>query len=222
MPLALITQLVDDKLRSAALGDLAPPDVRDRAVAQALLQYGLDVPLVQQADALAMGANVALPVGWITGRSVLDALEYPVGLAPMATLPAVPTKVLSGEWRLVLLSDTLPDNSPVRVHFTVPHAVDGSTVPAEHINAVACWAAAEMCRQAATKAGHDRDATINAAAVNGSSQSGDLGRRAKDWAAQYRTALGLPDPEARTGGEAAGTVVSWGGDGHRRGRFASL
>lgn len=222
MSLASITQLVDDKLRIAALGDLAPEDVRDRAVLQALLQFGLDMPQQLKADAVAMGEVIALPGAWIDGRSTLEALEYPVGLAPMASLPAVVTMGLGDDLRIVLLTDTLANGTPVRVHFTAPHAADGSTVPAVHENAVACWAVAEMCRQAATKAGHDRDATISAASVGTASQSGDLARRAKDWLMQYRTALGLPDPEARSGGEAAGVVVAWGGDGHRRGRFSSL
>ena len=65
-------------------------------------------------------------------------------------------------------------------------------------------------------------APISAANVAQQSQSGELARRARDWLLQYRTALGLPDPEKASGGQAAGTVVQWDGDGHRRGRFSSL
>jgi hypothetical protein len=87
--------------------------------------------------------------------------------------------------------------------------------------ALACWAAAELCRQLATQKGHERDATISAVSSNGQTQSSDLARRAKDWFAQYRIALGLPDPEAAAGGNAAGTVVSFERT-RTRARFSTL
>jgi hypothetical protein len=126
---------------------------------------------------------------------------------------------LLGDWRIVLASESLTD-ATVRVWFTAPHADDGSTVPAVHENAVACWAAAELCRQLATQKGHERDATIAAAQTNGSSQSGDLARRARDWDLQYRQALGLSDPAAETGPDAAGVVVQF-DRARMRGRFSS-
>lgn len=222
MSLATITQLVDDKLRSTSLGDLAPTDVRDRAIVQALLQYGADAPQQLSADVAVPGGEAfGVPPAWDAARSQLVAVEYPVGQAPMATLPAVVTRTTSDALLIVLLQDTLPA-ATVRVHFTGPHAGDGSTIPAEHDNAIACWAAAELCRQVATKLGHDRDATISAGAVDQQSQSGELARRARDWLLQYRTTLGLPDPDKASGGQAAGTVVRWEGDGHRRARFSAL
>lgn len=221
MSLASITLLVDDKLRIEALGSLAPTDARDRAVAQALLQYAADKPLTLSAVVLAGGDAFAVPPGWVDHQSTLVAVEYPIGRAPMASLQALAARDAANVPRILLLVDSLQADTAVRVHFTAPHAADGSSIPASHENAIACWAAAELCRQAATRAGHDRDATISAANVSTQSQSGELARRARDWLAQYRSMLGLPDPEARKGGEASGTVVSWGGDGHRRARFNS-
>lgn len=221
MSLATINQLVADKIRQADLGSFVQSDVVDRAITQALLRYSQDKPQQLTEDLLASGDVVPLPAGWVPQRSTLQLVEYPVGQAPISVLLASWAKPVGGDARLVLLLDTLPANTPVRVHYTAPHEVDGSTVPDEHHNAVACWAAAELCRQAATKFGHDRDASMQAAAVSMASQSGDLARRAKEWLAQYRTDLGLPDPDATPGGQAAGTVVSWGSDGHRRGRFHS-
>lgn len=221
MSLATITALVDDKLRNAALGDLADPDVRDRAIEQALVQYGVDEPQ----DLVAEQTNVsgyilALPAGWVVPRSRLQAVEYPLDRVPMAMLEATAYRDASA-WR-VLLAEPV-SGITLRVHYTAPHAVDGSTVPDHHVNAVACWAAAELCRQWATQKGHERDATISAGASNGASQSGDLARRAKEWLAVYRVALGLPDPDKpgqASGGQAAGAVVSWGAR-RVRGRFYS-
>ena len=221
MSLAAITALVDDKLRSLALGDAADLDARDRAIEQALVQYSSDEPQ----DLVATAANVTgyivpLPEGWDAARSRLQAVEYPLDQMPMATLEAAAYRD-TGTWR-ILLADAV-SNSTLRLHYTAPHAMDASTVPAHHINAVACWAAAELCRQTATRMGQDRDATIGAMASAQGSQSGDMARRAKDWLAVYRVALGLPDPDkpgAATGGQAAGAVVSWGAR-RKRGRFYS-
>lgn len=212
MALASLKQLVADKVRSLSLGkDLASPLVLERAIDQAVLAYGLDVPLETWDDLVGVtGGQFDVPPGWVEGRSQLVAVEYPIGVAPMATLEAAIARSEGGVWQVMLAADTLAD-ATVRVHFTAPHTVtaDASTVPAEHENAVACWAAAEVCRQVATQKAGDRDATIGAAAVQGGSQSGELARRAREWMVQYRTALGLPDPEALAGGQAAGTVVQF-------------
>ena len=81
----------------------------------------------------------------------------------------------------------------------------------------------QSIRQLATQLGHDRDATIGAMGQQQGSQSGDMARRAKEWLAVYRVALGLPDPDkkgANTNGKPAGAVVSWGAR-RVRGRFYS-
>ena len=223
MTLAAITTLVDDKLRSIALGDVADVAARDRAVQQALVQYSLDEPQDLVADVAGVtGYFIDVPDGWQPVRSRLQAVEYPLDQLPMATLEAAELHQVSG-WRIVLAEPV--NNLTVRVHFTAPHAADGATVPAHHINAVACWAAAELCRQVATRLGHDRDATIGAASQQQGSQSGDMARRAKEWMAVYRVALGLPDPDKAGAGGAsgkpAGAVVSWGAR-RMRGRFHSF
>lgn len=224
MSLATITALVDDKLRSVALGaDLADPTVRDRALAQGVLQYGLDAP--QRLNELAAGvtgAFVPLPSGWVLGRSLLLALEYPLGQAPMQTVEAAVGMLAAGTWAIVL-ADTVLANESARVYYTAPHTLTSliCTVPAEHENALACWVAAELCRQLATQKGHERDSTMAAAVSGGASQSGDLARRAKDWFNQYRAVLGLPDPDRVQGAAGSGTNVTF-GPRHVRGRFSSL
>lgn len=224
MGLAAITTLVDDKIRAASLGaDLAPTTARDRAIAQALLQYSLDAPQELYADqADADGAVLDLPTGWVAGQSSLLYVEHPVGYAPMRVIDAAVLRDIGGGLKVVLADDATASGL-VRVHYTAPHVVtsEASTVPAAHENAVACWAAAELCRQLATQKGQERDGTIGAAVANGSSQSGDLARRARDWFTQYRTTLGLPDPDTMAGPKAAGAVTSWRGDDRPRPRFYS-
>lgn len=225
MGLANVQQLVDDKLRSAALGaDLAGPEVRDRAIAQAVQRYGTDAPqqlFADQADVA--GAVLDLPEAWVVGRSLLQHVEHPVGYAPMRTLDAAVLTAIDGSGLQVVLADGLTASGLVRVHFTAPHVLtsEDSTVPAHHEDALACLAVAELCRQLATQKGHERDVSISAAAVNGATQSGDLARRAKDWERQYRTVLGLPDPEQQPGPRGAGAVTSWRGDDRPRPRFYS-
>lgn len=212
MSLATITQLVTDKLRTAALGTgLAHPLGVQRAIDQAVLQYSADAPQLLQAVVTgANGDTLDVPDTWVDGESTLQAVEYPVGRAPRATLDALATQDAAGDWKLLLLVDSLVD-ATVRVWFTAPHVLttETCTVPARHENALACWAAAELCRQLATQKGHERDATIGAAMTNGASQSSDLARRARDWDLQYRQALGLPDPDAQPGGQGASATVQW-------------
>lgn len=222
MSLATITALVDDKLRSIALGDVGDVEARDRAIGQALVQYSADEPQDLVAEVAGVsGYFIDLPGDWVPVRSRLQAVEYPLDQVPMATLEATEMHQVDG-WR-ILLAEAV-SNLTVRLHYTAPHAPDASTVPAHHINAVACWAAAELCRQLATQLGHDRDATIGAMSQQQGSQSGDMARRAKEWLAVYRVALGLPDPDkasASTSGKPAGAVVSWGAR-RVRGRFYSF
>lgn len=222
MSLAAITALVDDKLRSTALGASVDTAARDRAIGQALVQYSSDEPqdlVAEVADVT--GYFIDTPAGWVPVRSRLQAVEYPLDQVPMATLEATEMHQVGG-WRILLAEPA--SGITVRLHYTAPHAADASTVPAHHHNAVACWAAAELCRQLATRMAHDRDATIGAQAQQQGSQSGDLARRAKEWEAVYRVALGLPDPAmpgAAGGGKPAGAVVSWGAR-RIRGRFNSF
>ncbi|XHS78503.1 hypothetical protein ACFJGW_00600 [Burkholderiaceae bacterium UC74_6] len=233
MSLSKIILLVNDKLRSEALADLAAADVVERAVGQALLRYGQDKPLDMdglveaQTDLTDM---LPMPDGWQPGVSNLVSVEYPVGEAPMVTIPALVVHPITGGDRIRLTLDALPLDSQARIHFTGSHAADGSTVPEAHMDAIACLATAELCRQSATRYGFDRDATLNAAGVSQPSQGAELARRAKDWAAQYYAQLGLRNPDqvsagssgdAGTGVASAGVVVQPARDGHRRGRFSS-
>lgn len=225
MSLESITRLVDDKIRSTALGvKLADPEVRDRAIEQAVLQYGLDLPRkVSELVTNVTGSVFDAPAGWIAGESQLEAVEFPVGQAPRATLEAAPVLRLDDTWGIMLAGGVSLAADTVRVHYSLGHVATAEecTVPPRDENAVACWAAAELCRQLATQKGHERDATIAAAAVNQASQSGDLARRAKDWFAQYRQQLGLPDPERTSGPDAAGAVTQFRTD-RPRPRFRTL
>ena len=90
MSLATVQQLLVDKVRTLALGnDLASPLVQERAIAQALLQYSADAPLQTYEDvANVSGGLFDVPSAWVAEQSALVAVEYPIGLAPMATLEA--------------------------------------------------------------------------------------------------------------------------------------
>ena len=143
MSLATIKQLLQDKIRSASLGsDLADPLLRERTLAQALLQYDADAP--RETSAVVTGITGGLfdvPPTWVVGRSLLVAVEYPIGLAPMTTLDAAVARNEADTWQIMLLEDSLVDAS-VRVFFTVPHVLTDTecTVPLQHENALACWA----------------------------------------------------------------------------------
>lgn len=224
MSLATITALLDDKIRTTMLGrELADPRTLERAIEQAVLAYSLAKPLHDSDDLAGVtGGVIALPTDWDAQFSTLLAVEYPIGVVPMATLEAAVARDETGTWHVLLAQDSLTD-ATVRVHFTRPHVLTNAacTIPAAHCNAVACWAAAEMCRQLATAKGAERDSTMAAAVTSGQSMSGDLARRARDWMIQYRAELGLADPETSPAALPAGTVVAFDRS-RQRARFTSL
>lgn len=90
----------------------------------------------------------------------------------------------------------------------VPHVVSGSedSVPAEHREAVAAYAAALLLEQLAAGAINDGDSTIAADATARRSKADEYRVSARGCRARYADALAGP-----AAGGAAGAVVSWGG-----------
>lgn len=169
---------------------------RDAAIALAVLQYDKDRPRVLVKDLVtADGAQLDTPAEWVTGFSLVQAIEH-----PLTELP--PPELGAGCWRLyaapsgrkILFTPKLAAGATVRVRFSVPHAVDADTdtVPPHHREAVAAWAAAHLMDALAAARAGDREPTLH---VDGASPTaGDVSRtyaaRAKELRVRYAAGIG--------------------------------
>ncbi len=191
---------------------------RDTALQIAVLRYSQDVPRTVVNDVLwaATGYEGPLPADWIDGCELI-AGEYPIGLRPPEALD-VSIYVAPGPVQSLLAAESLPAGAEARITFSAPHQLVGGgapldTIPLGHREAVASYAAFQLCRQIATKFGHERDTVISADRSDTESRARNFAARARDYRAGYFAGIGKADPQAGNGGtssaEAAGAVVSW-------------
>lgn len=198
--------LVTDLVRDDA-GRISTPQ-RDAAIATAVERYGSDRPRLKVEDLAGVsGTLLALPAGWQADFSALASLEYPVGNVP-------PTCIAQDRWSLydepaakkIMLLDSLPAASTVRATFTVRHALDATTdtIPLQHREACAKYAAGLLCDQLASFYANETDSTIAADSVRQTSKAEAYRSRARDYRRQYQDAVGVDDKTAAP----AGVVVN--------------
>lgn len=206
MALADIQGLVDNLVRdeSGATG----PDVRDQAIALAVLRYSQDVERRATEDVAwsASGCFGTLPAGWVAGSYLIEA-EYPVGQVPRSLVEMSIYQAPDGQ--LLAVPQAIHTGELVRVVFAVPHALTGEddgaldTTAPEHREALASYAASLLCKQLATKYSGERDSSISADHSNTESRARNFAARARDYRAAYYAGIGKLDPQSDKGGSAA-------------------
>lgn len=195
---ALVRQLVRDES-----GTLLQPGDFDQAIELARLRYSQDCPLrlVEDVTWPAAGAFAPTPEGWEQGQSSLVRAEHPVGQVPPSVID-LSVYVQPGGVQQLCVPDPLQAGQVVRVTFARPHQLDGSgvTVPAEHQEALASYAAHILCKQLAAHYSGERDASIGADGSNTESRSRNYALRARDYRASYYAGIGRIDPQADKSG----------------------
>lgn len=201
---SLITQLAQDS--SSRL----TPDDLDRALTAAVLRYSQDRPRRTVVDvALAVGGNfVGLPDLWEEDFSDVQQVEYPIGRVP----PSLPQRgeawdlYEAPDGRMLMFAEALPDTAELRVTYTRKHALSeaADTIPAQHREAVCCWAAALLADQLAAWYAANGDPTIQADRVDQTSPQKAYAALAKTLRQRYRDEIGVEERR----NVAAGTVVS--------------
>ncbi len=206
MSLATIQALVVDLLRDDA-GRVSTTE-RDRAIGLAVAQYSRDLPRAVVEDVVADGtAILPLPTAWVAGRSVVAALEYPIGRWPPILLDAVFVGVANTpagqEIRLV---SAIGPGQTVRVTIQIPHVLDATTdtLPSADHEPVASYAAGLLLDQLAALYATDGDSTIQADSVDHRAKSDIYRSLAKAARQRYFDALGI-DPKRQ---RPAGVVVN--------------
>lgn len=198
----LVTDLTRDD--AAKISDTQ----RDDAITRAVERYSQDVPREAVEDIDGLGTQLLnLPAGWVDDFSVLRLLEFPMGNVPPTLVPqddisiyATPTGKQI-QTRYAVTAGT----ANVRATYTIKHQLDANTdtIPLNHREPVACWAAAALCEQLASFYAGQTDTTMQADAVDHKNKSADFAKRAVALRARYTNEIGVND-ERNT---ASGVVV---------------
>jgi hypothetical protein len=219
MALADYQTLVDSLVRDQST-TLTGAD-RDRAIEMARLRYSADVEqeLAEDITWPADGHMAPLPTGWKPGAWLIGA-EYPIGQSPLASIELGIYIEPTGQ--KLMSAEDLPAGALVRVRFAAPHVLSGTTdsIPAEHREAVASYAAHVLCKQLAAYYSADRETSISADGSNTESRARNYSYRAKEYRAAYFSGIGKVDPQVAAtgagsgsggGGAPAASVGAWAG-----------
>lgn len=217
--LADYQQLVDSLVRDQS-ATLTAQD-RDRAIDLARARYSADAERTLVEDIVwgTAGYLGPLPSQWATGAYVLEA-ESPIGEQPRAIIELA-TYITPTVVKLAVV-EPLGAADVVRLTYAAPHVLTDTvdTVPAEHREALASYAAHVLCKQLATHYSGERETSINADQSNTDSRARNYAMRAKDYRAAYYAGIGKADPQAASSGSSgagagastpAASVGSWAG-----------
>lgn len=210
--LADFQTLVDDLVRDSA--QWVTPEQRERAIGLALSRYSADRPRSLVEDVTSTGGQaLPLPAGWVSGESVLQGIETPVGQIPPAALQSSLWSIYRGPLGEELrIARSLLAGEVARLTFSAPHLLSATedTIPAAHREAVACYTASLLAEQVATVHANAADPTIGADRVDQAHPAREWAARAKSYRNRYFATLGI---EINAQGveqprmEAAGVVV---------------
>ena len=112
-------------------------DELDRHIAHAVKELSEQIPYEQKATKATTAGSRELDISAITGRVMVEAVEYPADRFPRRYQPFS----LWGD-TLTLLGDEVPDGSNAYIYYGKLHTLDGdgSTVPAQHEDLIAAGA----------------------------------------------------------------------------------
>lgn len=205
--LADYEQLVADLVRDdAARLSLAE---KDRAIAAAVLRYSEDKPRTKVQDVTPESSQLLpLPVAFEDGFSALMGIEHPKGDVPPTMLGQDRYAIYDDgvAKKIQLLDGVAVSANSVRVSFTIKHVVDAGadSIPLQHREPVACFAAASCCEQLAAFYAGGTDSTLQLDNVDGRSKAQEYAARGKSLRKRYFDELGVEDKRSAP----AGVVVN--------------
>ena len=109
----------------------------DRHIARAVMEFSENIPYEQKATKATTSGSRELDISNISGRIMVEAVEYPVGKFPKRYQPFS----LWGDV-LTLLGDEVPDGSDAYIYYGKLHTLDASssTIPAQCEDLIAAGA----------------------------------------------------------------------------------
>ena len=196
--------LVDDMVRDE-LSRITPIQ-RDTALGLAVTRYSTDRPrTLCEAVAAPGGPRLPLPSSW-EATSRLVSIEWPVDQSPVSTVAGMVHRVPSGQQ--IVTDEVIGAGDAAYITFTAAHLVTDATdtVPAEHQEAVAAWAAGILFDQLAAKSAGNSDPTIQADATDQRTPAQEYATRARACRKRYADVLGVStEPKA----QGASATVTW-------------
>lgn len=216
MDLVTFTALVANLVRDDE-GLLVQADI-DTAVNIAFSRYSRDEPNILKEDVLA-SAELRLdqPLAWNSEFSEIRSIEYPLDQSPPCMIPDSDFYVYEGvnnveEIRLV--NTNAIAGATFRLEFTAKHSAP-ETIPGDHIELVAAFAAAHLCDHLAARYSHDSDSTFQSDSVDHADKGRRFALRASSLRGRYEKMF-----KPRTASSAASAVTSVNQkDSNRKGRF---
>jgi hypothetical protein len=111
----------------------------ERHIAHAVKEFSGHLPLEQKAVAATAAGSRELDISVLTGRVMVEAVEYPIDKFPKAYQPFS----LWGD-TLTMLGDEIPDGSNAHIYYGKLHTLDASssTIPPQYEDIIACGACA--------------------------------------------------------------------------------
>lgn len=218
MTLAEITTQVEGLLQARGMvvqgvnAELAADDITQQ-IKSALRQYSQDAPDVRVATVTGDGSlrySLSDLDGWERRVSHVCGIEYPVEQQPLSEYEGgFRDDYRLGDVDYLYFLGSAPSGE-FRVSYTTRYVLDESdetTVPDVDRDAVAYWAAALCCTAIATRYSRTNDATLSADGIRHTTREQAFQKRAKEFKALYREAMGLDDDGDDD--DAAGEWVDW-------------
>lgn len=199
----LATELVRDDAGKIVAAE------RDRAIGAAVLRYSTDRPREKVQDLTPASAQLLpLPAAWEDGFSVLLELEHPIGQIPPSLIPQDRYALYQepAAVKIQLIDGVAVAANNVRAKYSIKHQVDAGvdTIPLQHREPVACWAAAMLCDQLAAFYSGGTDTSIQADSVQQTTKAQDYSARARSLRKRYLDELGVEEKKSAP----AGVVVN--------------
>jgi hypothetical protein len=109
----------------------------ERHIAHAVKEFSGQLPLEEKAVMATTAGSRELDIAAVTGRVMVEAVEYPLDKFPRVYQPFS----LWGD-TLTLLGDEVPDGTDISIYYGKLHTLDvsGSTIPPQHEDIIACGA----------------------------------------------------------------------------------
>jgi hypothetical protein len=151
----------------------------ERHIARAVKEFSQAIPLEQKATLATTAGSREISVSTLTGRVMIEAVEYPVGQFP----PSYQRFALWNE-TLTLLGSEIPDGSNCYIYYGKLHTLSAgtSTLPTQHEDLVACGAEGYAAIELAAY-------TVNQVNTGGEKTPGDWYNWGKDRLSHFRNEL---------------------------------
>lgn len=206
--MADLTQDLDEVLTS---------DACERALDMAVARYSEDKPLriIEDFTASVSGARIDPPSGFVPGVSEIVQVEYPIDEQPPSMISACEYKSPLASFLDIGVAVTLGET--LRATYFGLHSLTATvdTIPGEHRQAVASYAAALSCMQLSALYSHDGSATIDADSVDHRTKADRFKSLAKALEMEYFQSLGISKVRLKPASAVADLDLSLTGGGDR-------